>query len=160
VDVWPTVILGETDMEQRGTTDPGRARQTACPAWLRKRMRRNLVRASLNRTDKPRAQQALRLLTDQASHTTVAVVPGQRTTDSVPNTPDAPSVPIATARPARDVSAGAKRTSIGPAFGQQRRLSRPRSAGDTHGPAPVPVAGGNSGHRFGRAGESRSTELG
>jgi hypothetical protein len=36
--------------------------QVAGPAWLQKRMRRNLVRASLDRTNQIRAEKALRIL--------------------------------------------------------------------------------------------------
>jgi len=107
-------ILGDSNMAQVRATDPGGARQAACPAGLRRRIRSNLVRASLNRMDKPRAKQALCLLVDLGTRVDVALVQEPRSSDSAPNTREAQAVPRAAARPAQEVSGGRRKGSVGP----------------------------------------------
>jgi hypothetical protein len=128
-------------MKHEKVADVCGTRHIACPARLQKRLRRNLVQASLNRMDKPRAQQALDVLTNLSSRAAVAGVPEQRSTYSAPHIPGVPPAPIAATRPAQDVSPGARHATPGSALGQQGRPSQPGSARDIHDPTAVPSPG-------------------
>lgn len=114
VAVWPSVTLRDSAMEPVRATDPGEVGQAACPARLCRRMRRNLARALLNRMDKPRAEQALRLLTGLAPRATIAIVQEQGPDEFESNTLDARPIGVVAAWPARDISTGAGHGSTGP----------------------------------------------
>lgn len=119
-------------MEQMSTTNPCGARQASCPTWLRRRMRRRLVRASPDRRDKSRAQQALCLLADLDNRADAVITPEQRSSNSPPSARNAPSVPIAAAWPAQDVSGGRRKEPIGPgAGGGEDRDGRDRPGAST-----------------------------
>lgn len=74
-------------MEPTSATDTHRVTLVSCPRSIRKRMRRNLGKAALNRTEKLRAERALELLTSPADGRDVKVV-DEKPGDLPPMTPD------------------------------------------------------------------------
>jgi hypothetical protein len=82
-------------MEQTKVTREDETRRVASPAWLQRRIRRSLVKASLSRIDKVRAEQASRVLMSLVNRQVVPIVQEQKPRDSTPNTPDTKPVPPA-----------------------------------------------------------------
>jgi hypothetical protein len=138
-------------MEQVRATNTCEARQAACPARVRRRMRRNLVRASLNRMAKPRARQALCLLAGPGNHADVRITPEPRSSNSPPPTPEAKPVPIAAVSPSEGVSGDTQNASVGPVPGARED----RHDRDRPGLPTVQSLGSSPSHRPGRVGDSR-----